>query len=90
MRTAFMLMVLVFAMTWSYSSTQPTDPQACIRELKGTSSICRHSIFHLQFHEIKKNCCGTIAIVSDLCWPIIFPNQPYVRFFLKGICVWKK
>ncbi|CAH8362246.1 unnamed protein product [Eruca vesicaria subsp. sativa] len=91
MRTAFMLMVLVFAMTWPYSSTQPTDPQECYKLVKGTSSECRDrlkGILHFQFHGIKKYCCETISKVSDSCWPVIFPNQPYVRFILKGICVW--
>lgn len=92
MKIAFLLMVLVFAMTWPYSNTQPTDPQGCIKLFKDSSSECRDrlkGILHFQFHGIKKYCCGTIANVSDTCWPIILPNQPYVRFILKGICTWK-
>ncbi|CAH2061541.1 unnamed protein product [Thlaspi arvense] len=92
MKTTFFLMVLVAAMTWSRSSAQPTDPQACLNAFKTTSSGCLESlkgVVHGHFHGIKKECCATVSTVSDLCWPLLFPSMPYIRFVIKGICTIK-
>ncbi|KAH0917376.1 hypothetical protein HID58_025036 [Brassica napus] len=35
---------------------------------------------------LKKACCGTVVNVTDLCWPVLFPSQPNIRFMLKSIC----
>ncbi|WZY89570.1 hypothetical protein YC2023_046305 [Brassica napus] len=92
-------MVLVFAMTLSYPNAQPTDPEGCKNAFRNTTEGCRqylregcrqylHNIFHFHFSfgGLKKACCGTVVNVTDLCWPILFPNQPYVRFLLKSLC----
>ncbi|CAL9233448.1 unnamed protein product [Arabidopsis halleri] len=92
MKIMFFLMVFVFAMTWSPSSAQPTDPEGCFKAFKSTSRGCLESIkgiLHGHIHGIKKECCETVSIVSDMCWPIIFPSMPYIRFALKGICTIK-
>ncbi|CAH2061540.1 unnamed protein product, partial [Thlaspi arvense] len=47
----------------------------CIENLKG--------VVHGHFHWIKKECCVTVSTVSDLCWPVIFPSMPYIRFVKK-------
>ncbi|KAH0929716.1 hypothetical protein HID58_015443 [Brassica napus] len=91
MRTAFLIMVLVFAMTLSYPNAQPTDPEGCKNAFRNTTEGCRqylHDIFHFHFSfgGLKKACCGTVINVTDLCWPILFPNEPYVRFLLKSLC----
>lgn len=92
MKTNFLLMVVVFSMTWSHSTAQPTDPKGCLKAFKSTLNGCLESIkkiLHGHFHGIKKECCATVIGVSDLCWPMIFPSMPYIRFVLKGICTIK-
>ncbi|CAH8390845.1 unnamed protein product [Eruca vesicaria subsp. sativa] len=91
MRNAFLIMVLVFAMTLSYPNAQPTDPQACMDAFKGTSKDCRDRLsgllhFHFRFGGLKKTCCGSVANVTDVCWPVIFPSMPYIRFIVKYVC----
>ncbi|CAH2061538.1 unnamed protein product [Thlaspi arvense] len=87
MKTTFLIMVLVIAMTWSRSSAQPTDPQGCVNAFKTSSSGCLKSLKHL--FGIKKECCVTVRAVSDICWPVIFPSMPYIRFIIKGVCTVK-
>ncbi|KAL0885687.1 hypothetical protein Bca101_009670 [Brassica carinata] len=91
MRTAFLTVVLVFAMTLSYPNAQPTDPQGCQNAFRNTTEGCRQHLkeifhFHFGFGALKKACCGTVANVTDFCWPVIFPSMPYIRFMLKSIC----
>lgn len=89
MKTAFLLMVLVFLITWSCSSAQPMHPDQCWNEFKHAPHGCLESIkgiFHGHLHGIKKECCGTVNTLSDLCWPLIFPSMPYIRFAIKGFC----
>ena len=91
-KTTFLLMVLAFLITWSCSSAQPIDPNACWQTIKHPPHECLESIkriFHGHVHGIKKECCETVSTISDLCWPIIFPSMPYIRFLLKGICTVK-
>ncbi|CAN8314724.1 unnamed protein product [Cochlearia groenlandica] len=90
-KTTFLLMVLIFAMIYD-SNAQPMNPQACLDAFKNTSKGCLEAIkgiLHGHIHGIKKECCGTVSSVSDLCWPIMFPSMPYIRFVVKGICTIK-
>lgn len=90
MKTTFLLMVIVSAITWSYSNAQALDPQGCLNTFK--TSGCLKSfkgVLHWHLFGIKKECCKTISSVADLCWPLLFPSMPYIRFIVKGICTIK-
>ncbi|CAF2157826.1 unnamed protein product [Brassica napus] len=92
-------MVLVFAKTLSYPNAQPAYPQGCQNAFRNITEGCRqprknkvrqplHEFFHFHFgfSGLKKACCGTVVNVTDLCWPVLFPSQPNIRFMLKAIC----
>ncbi|WZY89571.1 hypothetical protein YC2023_046306 [Brassica napus] len=69
-------------MTLSYPNAQPTDPEGCKNAFRNTTEGCRQYLrdifhFHFSFGGLKKACCGTVINVTDLCWPILFPNEPY-------------
>ncbi|EOA28284.1 hypothetical protein CARUB_v10024480mg [Capsella rubella] len=77
--------MLVNWVIWSFQDE-------CWSELKKTPHECFDNItgiFHGRFHEIKKQCCVIVDSLSDLCWLIIFPSMPYIRFMIKGMCTAK-
>ncbi|XP_019059195.1 PREDICTED: WEB family protein At4g27595, chloroplastic-like [Tarenaya hassleriana] len=85
------LLGLVLSSVYSCSNAQPQDPAACWKSIKTVEGCFESiiSIFRGHFGNVKKECCETVNGFADNCWPIIFPSMPYIRFFIKGLCLLK-
>ncbi|XP_019059196.1 PREDICTED: putative WEB family protein At1g65010, chloroplastic [Tarenaya hassleriana] len=86
-----LLLGLVLSSVYSCSNAQPQDPAACWKSIKTVEGCFESiiSIFRGHFGNVKKECCETVNGFADNCWPIIFPSMPYIRFFIKGLCLLK-
>ncbi|XP_022756253.1 uncharacterized protein LOC111303963 [Durio zibethinus] len=71
------------------SAEETPDLGACISSLtsvEGCIEAIDKAVSDKNFGELKKACCQAITLLSDNCWPIVFPDQPLVPFLLKTVC----
>ncbi|KAE8718761.1 hypothetical protein F3Y22_tig00109991pilonHSYRG00037 [Hibiscus syriacus] len=73
----------------SGSEVETQDLGGCLFSLtsvEGCVEAIHVAVSNKTYDELKHQCCVAINLLGDYCWPIIFPNHPYVPLFLKAVC----
>ncbi|KAG8488754.1 hypothetical protein CXB51_016631 [Gossypium anomalum] len=54
--------------------------------VEGCVEAINEAVSHKKFDELEPKCCKAITLLGDNCWPILFPDQPYVPVLLEYTC----
>ncbi|GMI89151.1 hypothetical protein like AT2G22155 [Hibiscus trionum] len=73
----------------SGSAEETQDLAGCLMSfvsVEGCVEAIHEAVTHKVYDGLKHECCTAITQLGDNCWPILFPDQPYVPLILKAVC----
>ncbi|GMI89152.1 hypothetical protein HRI_002584500 [Hibiscus trionum] len=73
----------------SGSAEETQDLAGCLLSfvsVEGCVEAIHDAVTHKVYDGLKHECCTAIVLLGDNCWPILFPDKPYVPMFLKAVC----
>ncbi|XVF19266.1 hypothetical protein REPUB_Repub11eG0095100 [Reevesia pubescens] len=71
------------------SAEETKDLVACLSSftsVEGCIEAIDKAVSYKKFGDLEHACCQAITLLSDNCWPIVFPDQPFIPFLLKTVC----
>ncbi|XWS52516.1 hypothetical protein CRYUN_Cryun11dG0077200 [Craigia yunnanensis] len=71
------------------SAEETQDLAGCLSSftsVEGCIEAIDKAVSDKTFDNLEHACCKAITLLADNCWPIIFPDQPFVPFLLKTVC----
>lgn len=71
------------------SANETQDLGECLSSflsVEGCIEAINKAVLDKKFDELKHACCKAITLLGDNCWPVLFPDQPFVPFLLKAVC----